>query len=950
MSSEKQSSFLQEMMDKLLSDYPKDFSQLCIVTPNRRAQVFIKNYLKDHHAPSLLPQLFSIDDFIQELSPYTVYDSVDLSFELYQVYKELEGEDAQSFELFIQWAGNLINDFNEVDIHLGDANALFNYLSDDYAIREWNLGINELSDFQKNYLAFFHKLNDYYQYFKQSLLSQNVAYNGLAYRFVAENILDLIKKQTWTKTIFAGFNALTKSEEKIVRTLYESGRADLFWDVDAYYFKDKNQEAGLFFRSYAEWFKFDENILSHHFLEPKNIQVIAVPKIIGQTKIAAELLAEKSALNAKSPFSESLNHTALVLADENLLMPVLNSLDAPILEDTNVTMGYPLKNTASHLLFRLFIKMHLNAQRQQKLKPRFAQGLFNEDIIQILRNPLILDFIGNTEQLIVDIQAKLYWTIAELNDYFKLKTKTEFKSLFVDFEDNANTIIQFFLRLIHQLSEKYQKSKEALKFNYSSDWEALLVYEKILRRLSDRILKYGFPGNLKEFKIIFEQLIGNQNQSFFGEPLKGLQLMGLLETRTLDFENLIMLSVNEEVLPSGKMANSFIPVAIKKLFNLPTYKEKNAIFAYHFYRLIQRAKNIHLLYSTTAGKLLGGEKSRFITQLIQELPKYNPSLVIEEKVYNFKKISPQNQFEIKIEKDADVLARLNEKAVSGFSPTAINTYVQCPLKFYFKHLAKIPEPDHQENFIDDRIVGNIIHHCLHELYTPLIGKPIQSSDLKAIESKLTAEIFVHAQKQVPNQTLDSGQNLLTLKAIEKYLQSFLAEEQKRLQKNREQKGNWSILHLEEKLERKLRLPEQDTEINVIGYADRIDRWNKLIRVWDYKTGNVEAKSLNKLPFENLFNQAKHDKIIQLLTYVWMLKEKYPKSEIQSGILALRNVNKSYLFLENRENQALEEESIELFEHLFIEFFTEIFDKNIPFSQTEEKTNCQYCPYINICMR
>jgi CRISPR/Cas system-associated exonuclease Cas4 (RecB family) len=950
MTSKKQSSFLQELMDKLLSNYTEDFSQLCIVTPNRRAQVFIKNYLKDHHAPSLLPQLFSIDDFIQELSPYTIYDSVDLSFEFYQVYKELEAEDAQSFELFIQWAGVLINDFNEVDIHLGDANALFNYLSDDYAIREWNLGQNDLTDFQKNYLAFFHKLNDYYQYFKQSLLSQNVAYNGLAYRYVAEHIGDLTKKKKWTKIIFAGFNALTKSEEKIIRTLYESGRADLFWDVDAYYFKDKNQEAGLFFRSYAQWFKFDEASLSHHFSEPKNIQVIAVPKTIGQTKIAAELLARKSALNAKSSSGESLNHTALVLADENLLMPVLNSLDARVLEDTNVTMGYPLKNTASHLLFRLFIKMRLNAQRQQKLKSRFALRFFNEDILQILQNPLIIDFIGNTEPFIIDIHAKVYWTIEELNDYFKLKSSKEFRLLFIDFKDSAHEIIHFFLKLIHQLSEHYQKANEALQFKYASDWEALLLYEKILKRLADRILKYGFPENIKEFKIIFEQLIGNQNQSFFGEPLKGLQLMGLLETRTLDFENLILLSVNEDVLPSGKMANSFIPVSIKKLFNLPTYKEKNAIFAYHFYRLVQRAKNIHLLYSTTAGKLLGGEKSRFITQLVQELPKYNPSTVIEEKLYNFRRISPHNQFKIQIEKDATIRSKLNETAKSGFSPTAINTYVQCPLKFYFKYLVKIPEPDHKENYIDDRILGNIIHHSLHELYSPLIGKPILSSDLKNIERKLNDEIFVQAQKQVPNQTLDSGQNLLSLKAIEKYLKSFLAEEQKRLKRNLAQKGNWSILHLEEKLERKLQLPEQDTEILVFGYADRIDRWNKMIRVWDYKTGNVEPKSLTKLPLEDLFNKSKHDKIIQLLIYVWLLKEKYPKSEIQSGIIALRNVNKSYLFLENKADKALDQENIALFESLFTEFFTEIFDKNIPFSQTEEKTNCQYCPYLNICMR
>lgn len=943
MASEKQSTFLEELIDKLLIDYPDNFSQLCIITPNRRAQVFIKNYLQEKGKPMLLPTLFSIDDFIQHLSPYTIFDNVDLSFELYLVYKELEGDEAQPFETFVQWAPVLINDFNEIDMHLGDANALFNYLSDDYAIREWNLGIKDLTDFQKNYLAFFHKLNDYYQYFTQRILSQNAAYNGLAYRYVAEHIQELIQNQHWGKLIFAGFNALTLSEEKILRFLYESKQAELIWDVDEYYFSNKNQEAGLFLRKYASWYKFDKETLAKNFQNSKEINVIAVPKAIGQAKIAAELL--KNNLS-----NGGLSNTALVLADENLLMPVLNSLDAEVLAETNVTMGYPLKNTAAHILLRLFLKMQFAGQRQQKLRGQSRVRFLNEDLVQVLTNPLIADIFGEIPNIVSGIQKQLYWTTMELQLLFDQSGKQDFPFLFVDFENSAEKAIAFFQELISEFSIRYQDGDADLQLRYSSDWEAFMLYARMLNRLADRIQKYGFPNNLQEFKIVFEQLIGNQSQAFHGEPLKGLQLMGLLETRVLDFENLIILSVNEDVLPSGSMTNSFIPVDIKRMFGLPTYKEKNAIFAYHFYRLLQRAKNVHLIYSTTAGPLLGGEKSRFITQLMLELPEYNSKSIIKEQLYNFKEIQPGNRFEISIEKDRSIQEKLAAIAKKGFSPTAINTYVSCPLKFYFKHILKVREPEQEESFIDDRLVGNIIHQTLENLFKPFVGKAIDLDGLAKMESRMLNEIQVQAKLEAKGQVLDSGQNLLTLKGIERYLEGFFAFERKSLQKSLKKGGLWTIIGLEQKLEKKIILPPKNIEIKVSGFADRIDRWNRIVRVLDYKTGFVKASTLKKIDFDELFVDSKYDKTIQLLSYAWLLKDRFPKEDLQSGIIALRNVNEPYVFLGNSADEPLSNDYLEGFENSLFNFFNELFDEKIPFVQTDEKKNCQYCPYVNICLK
>lgn len=947
MSIDIQNTFLSEMLEKLMLKYPSNFSQLCIITPNRRAQVFIKNYLKESGKPMMIPTLFSIEDFIQHLSPYTIFDNVDLTFEFYEVYKHLEGENAQDFETFLQWAAVLINDFNEIDMHLGDANALFSHLSDDYAIREWNLGIKDLSDFQKNYLAFFHKLNDYYQYFTQKILSQQAAYSGLAYRYVAENLLDLISNQPWDKLIFAGFNALTLSEEKIIRSLYEAKKADIIWDVDDYYFSNKNQEAGLFLRKYATWFKFDKEVISAHFKQPKKVQVIAVPRGIGQAKIAAELLSEKA--QSATSISQGLSNTALVLADENLLMPTLNSLDNHILEETNVTMGYPLKNTAAHLLLRLFFKMQFMGQRQQKLKSQSGVRFLNEDLIQLLKNPIIEAFFGSHSEFIKRLKKQLYWTAYELQALAQ-QTNAEYAFLFTDFENSAALAIRFFQDLIAKFTAVYQQSDENKRLKFSSDWEAFKLYDQILNRLISRIEVYGYPNNLQEFKIIFEQLIGNESQAFHGEPLKGLQLMGLLETRVLDFENLIILSVNEDILPSGRMSNSFIPVDIKRLFNLPTYTEKNAIFAYHFYRLLQRAKQVTLLYSTTAGKLQGGEKSRFITQLLLELRDYNPEVIIQEQLFNFKEIHPNNRIEISIEKDRDVQEKLAFMAQDGFSPTAINTYISCPLKFYFKHILKIREPEEEQNFIDDRMVGNIIHHCFETMYLPFVGKIITPSDISILEKSIKQEVENEAKKEVQGQLLDSGQNLLTLKAIERYLSQFLKFEKKETELNLKKGGSLSLIGLEQKLERELVLPDSNSVIKIKGIADRIDVWNRSVRVLDYKSGAVDAKILKRIPFDNLFTDTKNDKAVQLLTYAWMLQDQYPNTALQSGIIALRNINEPYAFLNNAEDNTISEANLETFENTLRDFFTGIFNEKLPFEQTEEKKNCQYCPYINICLK
>lgn len=939
MSSGQSFSFLQELVDKLFLDYPVDLSKLCLITPNRRSKLFIKHYLKEKGKAVLVPQIFSIDDFIQHLSPYTVLDQLDLSFELFTVYKHLEGENAQSFEAFLQWSPVLINDFNEIDMHLANANTLFTYLSDDYAIREWNLGRKDLSDFQKNYLAFFHKLNDYYQYFIQKILSQNTAYNGLAYKYVAEHIEELTANKSWEKLIFAGFNALTLSEEKIIRTLYQNGKAEIYWDVDAYYFKDKMQEAGLFFRKYSEWFNFDEAVLSNHFRQAKEIHIIAAPKAVSQAKIASELIRK-----------EKLNNSALVLADESLLVPVLNSLDEKVLEETNITMGYPLKNTAAHLVFRLFLRMQFNAQRQQKLKNLSVVRFLRDDILQLLNNPIVKSLLINNEALRSDLKKQLFWSIADLSEVFNQNGHKDISYLFRDFRNNATEAINFFHDFIYHFLAKYKEFEQQQALRFSSDLEAFLNYSKLLNRLSDRIQKFSFPDNLQEFKIVFEQLIGNQAQSFHGEPLKGLQLMGLLETRVLDFEHLILLSANENILPSGKMSNSFIPVDIKRIFKLPTYKEKNAIFAYHFYRLLQRAKSAHIIYSTSADKLYGAEKSRFITQLLLELPKYNSQVQFKQQLFNFKEIKPQNKIEIRIDKEDEILKKLKSFSENGISPTAISYFVSCPLRFYFRYIVHIDEPFQDESSIDDRLFGEITHNVLEKLFKLVDGKKITPGILDDMQKSLPDILETQINSFAPNQIVDTGQNLLTIKAMEKYLSEFLREEKRLCISNTKRGGNWEIIGLEKKLDKTIELSKNKISVKLKGTVDRIDKWNEMIRVFDYKTGQVDSGTLKNIDLESLFLDSKYEKAAQILFYAWLVKDIFPSAKLQSGIIALRNINNPYSFINDNADERISAETLDVFESQLMLFLEGLFDEKIPFSQTDDQKKCQYCTYIHICLK
>ncbi|MFA5780947.1 MAG: hypothetical protein WC868_01610, partial [Bacteroidales bacterium] len=618
--------FLKKLTDHVIDKHGDNINNLCFVLPNRRAGLYLKKYLAQKINKVIwAPSVFSIEDFVSNITGITIADQTTLLFEFYSVYKEMEGTNAQPFDEFMTWGQVLLNDYNDADLNLADTESLFQYLNEAKALSLWNLEGLPLTDHENNYLKFYNSLSRYYKGFVSLLLNKNTGYQGLVYKTAAENIVEYSQSPTFQNIIFAGFNAITASEEKIIKALTASGKAEIFWDAEKYYMDNDVQEAGTFLRKYRKYWKLKEfNWIEDHFAEDtKNITITGVPLKIGQTGLAGALLSEMNDDKANS------ENTALVLADESLLIPMLYSIPENV-KDINITMGYPLSNSTAHSLFLNIFTLHENSRKYSSGKTiRF----YYKDIVNLLSHPYF-QMIGATgktswvEEILSGIKNsnRIFYTYKEIAPQVK---HPEISSLFEKTIENPDDLLNWFTSIIGVIRDILISGNKTKNNNGGFDLEYLFHYAVIITKIKNLFKKYGFINDIKTLRKIFSCLAETATMPFYGEPLKGLQIMGMLETRALDFENIIILSVNEGILPSGRFQSTFIPYDIKKEMGLNTYKQKESIFAYHFYRLLQRAKNIHIIYNTQADDFGSGEKSRFITQIVEELPRYNSKINIQ---------------------------------------------------------------------------------------------------------------------------------------------------------------------------------------------------------------------------------------------------------------------------------------------------------------------------------
>jgi hypothetical protein len=869
--------FLQQIAQVILNEYSDKLSDTIIILPNRRAKVFLIDALKQQATKTIFsPEIINIEDFVQDLAGIRSIDSVELLFEFYTIYLEITEKDKEPFETFANWAKTLLQDFNEIDRYLLEPDKVLKYLENIKEIEHWSVDVDKRTDLIDKYLIFWKKLPLYYHSLYQYLLEKGVGYQGLIYREAVRNLNHFSDTKKDKNYIFAGFNALNQAEEKIVQHLLALDKAKIYWDIDEVFLRDKYHDTGLFQRRFqSEWPYYKTNPyewITTDYQQEKNIQVIGTPKSIGQAKIVGDIIEKHSNDN-----NGQLQNVAVVLGEESLLLPILYSLPSNV-DALNITMGFSSKNNPAQLLMAKLFKMHTNALSRNAS----SYVLYYKDVLDILTHPLMEPFV-NASELVNRINQNNYTFILQKKILELHPNGNElFQLLFQKWDTNSVTVLENLSRILLLIKSNLSRDNEEEKITNA------FVYSifKVINQLISYFSSHENIDNIDTLYAIYKQVIDVAEVSFEGEPLNGLQIMGVLESRVLDFETVIITSVNEGKFPAGKSMNSFIPYDVKRELGLPTFKEKDAIYTYHFYHLLQRAKNVYLLYNSDSEGLDAGEKSRFITQLeVEKQPKHNLSF----QIYNADVPDIAHQ-PIIVPKSERVMQRLKEIAEKGFSPSSLTAYIRNPIQFYFQRILRISETDEVEENIAVNTLGTIIHGALEELYKPLIGKILIENDIKICIKNIDEEVLKQFKKEYKEGDIKKGRNLLAYEVAKRNVFNFLKTELEAIQKG----DQIQIIALESKLERVLEHPKLPYPVKIAGNVDRIENRNGKIRIIDYKTGKVEKTSVTLKSWKGLTEEIKNDKIIQILAYAFMYELESNGLEMEAGIISFKNLKSGFL--------------------------------------------------------
>ncbi|MFH6603209.1 PD-(D/E)XK nuclease family protein [Maribacter algicola] len=907
-------SFIDEVVEKVLEKH-NSIEGFVFVLPSKRAGTFLRNSIAQKINRTIFaPKIYSIEELIENISGLTYASNSLLLFELYHVYlKNVSGE-KDSFYDFSKWGQTLLQDFNEIDRHLVDTKEIFGNLAAIQEINHWSLQA-EKTKMMKEYLHFWKSAEKVYHEFTANLIQKGIAYQGLVYRHACDR-LKIYKEKFTAHHIFIGFNALNRAESQIVQSMLGSLRAEIFWDIDNSFLDDPIHAAGYFIRKYRKTWPYFENNelqgLSNHFGEPKKIQIIGVPKSISQAKYLGHLVKD---IGRKHP--DTLLNTALVLGDESLLNPILNAIPKEI-EEVNITMGYPLQGTIIAAMFNKFFDLYL--------KPH-PNGWHHKDVTSFLNHPFIGILLKGTSQKILnEIRTKniTFLTLEKLRAISK--NDPGITLIFSDGLVTAEVFLRKCLDLIQALRFKIEGQTDTLALEY------LYRFHTLFNELLNLIYAYGFVNDMKSLHSLFKELLSSETLDFQGDPLKGLQIMGMLESRNLDFETVILTSVNEGILPSGKSNNSFIPFDLKTYFGMPTYKEKDAIYTYHFYRLLQRAKNIYILYNTEPDTLEGGEKSRLITQLLTDGQNADD---IELTIASPETTVITKEPEI-ITKGPDLLHLIRDHTARGFSPSSLSNYIRNPIDFYKQSLLGIEDRLEVEETVANNTFGTIVHDTLENLYEPLLGKYLTPKDLTALKPNIEKLVAHHFTKSYGNEDITQGKNLIAYHVIVKYLQKFIALEIEEAQKHK-----IKILGLEKKMKIEVKLPKIDFPIYLKGKIDRIDEKDGILRIIDYKTGKVEPKNVTISNWDDIRLNYDYSKAFQLLCYALMYQEMQRTPELEAGIITFKNLNgglQKFTLKEmngaNGKNQLVDQEVLRLFKDQLEQLILEICDIDTPFIEKE----------------
>lgn len=943
-------SFHHSLVDRIRVEDLPSLKDHCYVFPTKRGGVFFKQYLLRSFKGEnfFLPAILSIEEFVEKLSHRTITDELTLLFELFKIYQKRDKN--LDFDRFYAWGRIILKDYDEIDRYMADAKKIYLGLQELKEI-EHVFGFNdELRDIVANFrsitdkqektklltefLKIWEAVGQVHGQFQQVLVEKQLCYGGILYRQLAENIGESSFEHPFKFYHICGFNALSRSEETIFDQLVSKGIGQLYWDADVLYMHDKKEEAGNFLRAYRDKWPDSVWMIEDSLATDKTVSIAAVPQSVGQAHIGAQLLAAGAEKGWRP------EQTAIVLADEKLLLPVLYAL--PFNDHrVNVTMGYPVKFTVAYDLVDSYLELYRKSVYEggeilvylYDLKPLLSNAYLS------LMQPKLYETVINwsirekkTRVSLDELQAQLE------SPHIKalLSAKPTWESLF---EAITKYLTQVFYHF--KQSEENPVDQEFIYF-------FLREFNKIGQYLTERSEKLS----LKLTKKIVREHFKAAKIPFEGEPVEGFQIMGFLETRTLDFKNVIILSANEGKIPAQRSMNTYIPYALRRAFELPTFEEQDAIYAYHFKRLLQRAENVHFTYDAEVSKDSSGERSRFI---LQQLLKYEsrPNITISEQQYTGK-LRPVDLTEqvISVPKSPLVLANM-QRYVAGsqeakfMSPTSLTTYITCPLRFYFQYVLRIRETEDVEEDIDARNFGIVVHRVLELLYQPWLKKEIGADEIKGLEKLVEAKVqeVLREEKIVQDNQKLVGKDVLTQRIMQRLVLKILQYDQEH--------APLTITGLErEDLSYEILLADGKA-VKLSGVVDRIDEKHGITRIVDYKTGKVKLASTTLMKkavdeyIESYFQDPDLKSGFQGYFY-GLLGKPIISGDFQVGILGMRQLNQGIQWLQ--QGRPVRPEIMEEFEIRLQTLVKEIFDPSVAFTQTDDVKRCGYCPYNRICNR
>ena len=957
-------SFLKLVAADLYKHTEGNLAHTAVVFPNKRAGLFFNEYLaQESESPIWSPAYVSISELFRSLSPWEVGDPVKLVCELYKIFRR-ETQSTETLDDFYFWGEMLISDFDDADKNKVDTDELFSNLQDlrnimdDYtfiddeqeeAIRQFfqNFSIERRTALKERFISLWDVLGNIYKGFRESLASQNIAYEGMMYRHVIEH-LD-VDKLPYEKYVFVGFNVLNKVEHTLFTQLKDAGKAVFYWDYDEFYMKENRQavthEAGEFIRRNLRDFPSPlSGELFKNLSKPKEVHYIASSTENAQARYLPQWIRN----NLTTPEKE----TAVVLCNEALLQPVLHSLPAEV-KHVNITMGFPLSQTPVYSFLIALLELHTHGFN-------FKSGRYTfQSVVTLLKHPYTRQLTGQAELLEKELTRnnRFYPLPGELG-------KDEFLTrLFTPLSGNLNLCIRLSETLqqvagIYQANTSGTEDTDAFNQLYR---ESLFKAYTTINRFRTLIEEDELTVQSETFRRLLVKVLSATNIPFHGEPAIGMQVMGVLETRNLDFRHLVLLSVNEGQLPKSGGDSSFIPYNLRKAFGMTTIEHKIAVYAYYFYRLLQRAERITLIYNTSSDGLNRGEWSRFMLQFLIEWPHPITRQFLEAGQ------SPQGTSSITVEKTPDVMrqmqslfdVRANPKA--KFSPSALNYYLDCPLKFYYRYVAGLSAPDEVSAEIDSATFGSIFHYAAEHIYKDLTthGKVINKEALETLlrnEVKLQDYVDTAFKKlffNVPQNEKPeyNGVQLINSAVIARYLKQLL--------QNDLRYAPFTFIASEMEVDEPIDIqtPKGVIKSRIGGIIDRMDSKDGTLRIVDYKTGG-DADTPPHV--ESLFipDKKRSNYVFQTFLYAAIMCRKQPTMKIAPALLYIhRAATETYSLVIQMGEPRKPKEAVEDFSKYEKEYrerlqglLEEIFNPEKSFTQTEIIEKCTYCDFKALCKR